>query len=108
MIRRRKLLFQLFVSVKLRSAKVLKKMSKMLPVLLAMFMLVVSLAPAHAQDKTTLKIWYYEAADSATGQSWAEAMTDFQAAHPDVTLDFELKTFDQIQQTGQMILNSDD
>jgi len=61
----------------------------------------------HAQDKTTLTIWYYEAADSATGQSWADAQTDFEAAHPDVTVDFELKTFDQIQQTGQMILNSD-
>ena len=53
-----------------------------------------------------LKIWYYETADSAMGASWGEAMQEFVAAHPDVQVQFELKTFDQIQQTAQMILNS--
>jgi raffinose/stachyose/melibiose transport system substrate-binding protein len=42
------------------------------------------------------------------GQSWADAMADFQTEHPDVEIQFELKTFDQIQQTAQMILNSAD
>jgi raffinose/stachyose/melibiose transport system substrate-binding protein len=78
-----------------------------LPVM-AVLALIVSLSPIHAQDQKTLKIWYYEKEDSAMGISWADAQADFQAAHPDVTIDFELKTFDQIQQTGQMILNSDD
>jgi raffinose/stachyose/melibiose transport system substrate-binding protein len=55
-----------------------------------------------------LKIWYYEGADSAMGQSWASAQTDFLAAHPGVTIDFQLKTFDQIQQTASMVLNSAD
>ena len=54
-----------------------------------------------------LKVWHYEAADSAMGASWDDAMKDFQAKYPDVKLEFELKTFDQIQQTAQMILNSD-
>jgi len=59
-----------------------------------------------AAAKTVLKIWHYEAADSAMGQSWADAMADFQAEHPDVEIQFELKTFDQIQQTAMMVLNS--
>lgn len=58
--------------------------------------------------KRVLKIWHYEGADSAMGQSWNGAMTDYQAAHPDVTIQFELKTFDQIQQTASMVLNSAD
>jgi raffinose/stachyose/melibiose transport system substrate-binding protein len=63
-------------------------------------------APAPAAQRV-LKVWHYEAADSAMGASWDDAMKDFQASHPDVKLEFELKTFDQIQQTAQMILNSD-
>jgi raffinose/stachyose/melibiose transport system substrate-binding protein len=62
-------------------------------------------APAGEQ---VLKIWHYEGADSAMGQSWDSAMKDFEAAHPGVKIQFELKTFDQIQQTAQMILNSSD
>ncbi|MEP7284587.1 MAG: extracellular solute-binding protein [Chloroflexota bacterium] len=63
--------------------------------------------PAHAQ-KTVFKVWHYEKADSAPGISWDGALKDIQAAHPDVDVQFELKTFDQIQQTGQMMLNSDE
>jgi raffinose/stachyose/melibiose transport system substrate-binding protein len=63
---------------------------------------------APAAGKRILKIWHYEGADSAMGQSWDSAMKDFQASHPDVEIQFELKTFDQIQQTAQMVLNSAD
>ncbi len=84
----------------------LKKLSRLLPLTLV-FTLLFAAVSVHAQDKTTFTIWYYEAADSAMGQSWADAQADFQKAHPDVTVDFQLKTFDQIQQTAQMILNSD-
>ncbi len=59
-------------------------------------------------EPRVFRIWHYEAADSAMGASWADALKDFEASHPDVKVEFELKTFDQIQQTGQMILNSDD
>jgi raffinose/stachyose/melibiose transport system substrate-binding protein len=67
-------------------------------------------APTDTQPaaKRVLKIWHYEGADSAMGQSWADAMTDFKATHPNVEIQFELKTFDQIQQTAQMVLNSAD
>lgn len=84
-----------------------RKMAKLLP-MLAVLVLMISFLPVHAQNQKTLKIWYYEKADSAMGQSWDDAMKDFEAAHPDVKVDFELKTFDQIQQTAQMILSSDD
>ena len=51
---------------------------------LVMALLIMALVPVHAQDKVTFKIWHYEAADSAMGQSWADAQADFEAAHPDV------------------------
>lgn len=62
--------------------------------------------PEPVKEKRVLKIWHYEGADAATSISWDDAMKDFEASHPDVTIEFERKTFDQIQQTGQMILNS--
>ncbi|MFN2135472.1 MAG: ABC transporter substrate-binding protein [Candidatus Promineifilaceae bacterium] len=64
--------------------------------------------PAPSGGEQVLKIWYYEPADNAIGASWGKAMEDFQTDHPDVTVEFELKTFEQIQQTAQMILNTDE
>lgn len=62
-----------------------------------------SAAPA---DGKTLTVWWFESPDSAMGISSAQALKDFQAAHPGVTVKFEQKSFDQIQQSGTMILNS--
>ena len=59
----------------------------------------------HAEEKT-FKVWWYEAADSAAGIAWKKALEEFQAKHPDVKVQFELKTFDQITKSGTMILNS--
>lgn len=42
------------------------------------------------------------------GAAWDEAMKQFQAKHPDVELVYENKGFEQIRQTAQMILNSDE
>src|SRR5258708_26812639 len=67
-----------------------------------------SLKAASSQTQRVFKLWHYEKAESAMGIAWDDALTDFKAAHPDVTVQFELKTFDQIQQTGQMVLNSED
>ncbi len=60
-----------------------------------------------AQDKT-FKVWWYEPADSALGIAWQAAVDEFAATHPDVTVQFELKTFDQINQAGALILNSNE
>jgi raffinose/stachyose/melibiose transport system substrate-binding protein len=65
-------------------------------------------APTVPPEERVFKLWHYEAIDSAMGASWDDAQKQFEAAFPDVTVEFELKTFDQIQQTAQMILNSDD
>lgn len=56
---------------------------------------------------STLDVWWYEADDSAMGIAWKAALDQFEAAHPDVTVNFELKSWDQLQQAGQMVLNSD-
>src|SRR6266540_1957888 len=54
------------------------------------------------------KLWYYEGPDSAMGKAWAAAIKEFQTSHPNVTVKFEEKGFEQIQKTAQMILNSND
>jgi raffinose/stachyose/melibiose transport system substrate-binding protein len=59
----------------------------------------------HAEQKT-FKIWWYESATSAAGITWKKALEIFQEKHPDVKVQFELKTFDQITKAGTMILNS--
>jgi raffinose/stachyose/melibiose transport system substrate-binding protein len=63
---------------------------------------------AHATDGRTFKIWWYEPADSAMGIAWKAALEEFQTKHPDVEVQFELKTFDQIVKSGNMILNSNE
>jgi len=59
-----------------------------------------------AQDKT-FNIWWYEDAASAQGITWTKALEELKANHPDVTVNFEQKTFAQLQASGSMILNSD-
>lgn len=61
---------------------------------------------ALAQQKT-FNIWHFEAADSSNGITFNKALEEFKTAHPDVTVNFQLKTFQQLQASGAMILNSD-
>ena len=63
-----------------------------------------TVAPAQPR---TLSLWYYEPPDGALGKAWAASQTQFQSTHPGVTIKFELHTFEQVQATAQMILNSD-
>lgn len=58
-------------------------------------------------DAKTLTLWHYEGPNSAMGVAWNKAIEEFKAAHPGVTVKFEEKSFEQIQQNAQMILNSD-
>src|SRR5258708_34106977 len=55
---------------------------------------------------TVLTLWHYEAADSAMGMAWSQAIKDFEATHPGVTVKVETKTFEQLQKTAPMVLNS--
>ena len=58
-------------------------------------------------DAKTLTLWHYEGPTSAMGIAWNKAIEEFKAKHPGVTVKFEEKSFEQIQQNAQMILNSD-
>ena len=64
-------------------------------------------AAAPAEGGRTFRVWWYE---NGNGMdiAWKDALADFQAAHPDVTVEFELKTFQQMEQTARMVLNSND
>ena len=66
-------------------------------------------AGAAAEDTgaTTLKLWHYESANGAMGAAWDKAIEIFKKEHPGVTVEFERKAFEQIQQNAGMILNSD-
>ena len=61
-----------------------------------------------AQEGTVLKIWHYESPDGAMGAAWQAAMDKFQELHPEVTIEFESRGFEEIRQTAPMILNSDE
>jgi len=60
---------------------------------------------AHAASKKTFNVWWYEK-DTAMATTWASALKELAAKHPDVDVKFELKTWDQIQKGGNAILDS--
>ncbi|MBL0885808.1 ABC transporter substrate-binding protein [Myceligenerans indicum] len=59
-------------------------------------------------DDSTLTIWHYENDDSAMGKAWAEAIRIFEEENPDVTVDVEKQTFEQIQKNAKIVLTGDD
>ncbi|MFD6142667.1 ABC transporter substrate-binding protein [Promicromonospora sp. NPDC060271] len=59
-------------------------------------------------DDSTLTIWHYENEDSAMGKAWAEAVKIFEEENPDVTVDVEKQTFEQIQKNAKIVLTGDD
>src|SRR4051812_35201268 len=61
-----------------------------------------------AAQSAVLRLWHYEAPNSAMGIAWKQAIAAFEKAHPGVTVKFEEKGFEQIQQNAGMILNSDE
>lgn len=64
--------------------------------------------PAQASNPTELRLWHYEGPDSAMGVAWAQAIKEFESSHPGVKVKFEEKSFEQIQKTAPMVLNSND
>jgi raffinose/stachyose/melibiose transport system substrate-binding protein len=61
-----------------------------------------------AAEGGTLKLWHYESANGAMGIAWDKAIEIFKTEHPGVTVDFERKAFEQIQQNAGMIISSDE
>lgn len=60
------------------------------------------------EQSGTLRLWHYEGPNSAMGIAWDRAIEIFEETHPGVTVEFEEKGFEQIQDTAQMVLNSAD
>lgn len=60
---------------------------------------------AQAASRNTLNIWWYEK-DTAMGITWNDALTEFKKAHPDVKVNFQLKTWAQLQNAGNAMLTS--
>ena len=56
----------------------------------------------------TLKVWWWESDDSALSAAWKQAISIFEKEHPGVRVEQELKTYEQMQQSGQLILDSND
>ena len=54
-----------------------------------------------AAEPRTFTIWHYEGDDSAMGQAWAKAVDLFKAKHPEVTVNVEKQTFEQIQKNAK-------
>ena len=65
-------------------------------------------AAAPSGEERVFRIWHYEAADSAMSIAWDDAIADFQVMHPDVKIEFERKTFEQMVETSKMVLSSND
>ncbi|WP_225227493.1 MULTISPECIES: ABC transporter substrate-binding protein [Oerskovia] len=59
-------------------------------------------------DDKTLTIWHYESETSAMGQAWAKAIEIFEDENPDVTVDVQKQTFEQIQKNAKIVLTGDD
>jgi raffinose/stachyose/melibiose transport system substrate-binding protein len=59
-------------------------------------------------DTKTLTIWHYENDESAMGQAWNKAIEIFETEHPDVTVEVERQTFEQIQKNAKIVLTGDD
>ena len=58
-----------------------------------------------AESGDTLKLWHYEGEDSAMGKAWAEAIKVFEE-ETGATVEFEQKSFEQIQKTASQVLDS--
>jgi raffinose/stachyose/melibiose transport system substrate-binding protein len=61
-----------------------------------------------ASSPKVLKVWWYEGPGSAYQIAWNQAIADFKKQHPGVSVQFSLKSFNQMQQNASMILNSSD
>lgn len=62
---------------------------------------------AGSSEGKTLTLWHYESANGAMGIAWDEAIKVFEE-ETGATVNFELKSFEQIQQTAGMVLSSDE
>jgi len=65
-------------------------------------------AGSSSSSGKVFKVWWYEAPGSAYYIAWKQAIKDFEKQHPGVRVQFSEKSFNQMQQTAPMVLNSAD
>jgi raffinose/stachyose/melibiose transport system substrate-binding protein len=63
---------------------------------------------ARAADENVFKIWWYETPNSSMGVAWNKAIEVWKAKHPGATVEFEQKSWDQMEKAGALMLNSGD
>lgn len=56
----------------------------------------------------TLTVWWFEDPGTPQDTAWKQALKDLEAAHPGVDVKFEKKQWQQLNDSGAMILNSED
>jgi raffinose/stachyose/melibiose transport system substrate-binding protein len=61
---------------------------------------------AGSAQNHVLTLWHYEDANSAMGIAWNEAIKEFQQQNPGWTVKVTHSSFEQIQKTAPMLLNS--
>ncbi len=60
-----------------------------------------------SDSSKTFTVWWYSGEDTAQYKAWTAALEEFKTLHPDVTVNFEFKTWEQIEKSGNSILDSD-
>ena len=63
---------------------------------------------APAAEGQELKLWHYEAPDSAMGKAWAKAIEVFEAENPGVTVKFEPQSFEALRANAKVILTGNE
>lgn len=59
-------------------------------------------------DGDTFKIWWYSDPNQVEAQMWNAALDVFKEEHPDVEVEFQQKSFQQIRSNGAQILSSNE
>ena len=65
-------------------------------------------ACSSTNDTGTFTVWWYSGKDTAQYAAWTAALDTFKAAHPKLTVNFEFKTWEQIEKSGNSILDSNE
>jgi raffinose/stachyose/melibiose transport system substrate-binding protein len=62
--------------------------------------------PPNTKSKR-LKVWHYEAQSGAMAIAWAAAIKKFEETHPEVEINLQYKSFEQVRRNALMVLKSD-
>ena len=84
-----------------------KNLLKFLLLILMIVLMTALFGCKSSKAKKQFKIWFFER-ENAMADSWHFAIDKFKETHPGVEVLFELKSFEEIQETARMVLNSNE